>query len=82
MLIRKQLLEPGGTIEPLDLISGLLGGREQLQHLHGGWSPRPDALLHSLVATIRGSSSSSSSVSGAGSRGKEAKQQAVASPAA
>ena len=51
MAIRRQLLEPGGAVEPLDLISGVLGGRQQLQHQHGGWSPRPDALLSSLLAT-------------------------------
>ncbi|GBF99345.1 hypothetical protein Rsub_11757 [Raphidocelis subcapitata] len=51
--IRRQLLEPGGAVEPLDLVSGVLGGRHQLQSLGGGWSPRPDALLASVADAAR-----------------------------
>lgn len=69
MAIRRQLLEPGGAVEPLDLVSGVLGGRQQLQHQHGGWSPRPDALLQSLLATA---------MRGGGGTAKAERRQAVA----
>jgi hypothetical protein len=47
--IREQLLRPGGSVEPLELVSNVLGGRSQLQHVSGGWAPQPDALLAALA---------------------------------
>jgi hypothetical protein len=50
--IRKLLLEPGGAVEPLDLLTATLGGpagRDRvLQQRHGGWCPNPQSLLDSI----------------------------------
>lgn len=48
--IRHLLLEPGGTLEPVDLVTTVLGGRDELQQIHGGWCPQTDGLVASLTA--------------------------------
>lgn len=51
-MVRKVLLEPGGSLEPLDLLSTALGGVDSqlkvLQQRHGGWCPNPSMLLTSI----------------------------------
>ncbi|KAF6261102.1 peptidase family M3-domain-containing protein, partial [Scenedesmus sp. NREL 46B-D3] len=64
--IRQLLLEPGGALEPLDLLTAALGGlacREHVLHQrHKGWCPNPQSLLRSVekgVALVKPDSMSS-----------------------
>jgi hypothetical protein len=64
-LLRQKLLEPGGSIEPYDLLTAAFGGQEAsskvlIRQQPAGWSPNPASLLQSL-SQDGGSSSSSSS---------------------
>lgn len=51
--IRHLLLEPGGSREPLCLLTAALGGGEGrdkvLQQRQGGWCPTPAAFLKSVA---------------------------------
>lgn len=51
--IRKLLLEPGGAMEPMELLTNALGGpscaQEVMLKRHEGWCPRPDPLLRSIA---------------------------------
>jgi hypothetical protein len=50
--IRKLLLEPGGSVEPLTLLTNALGGEAArsavMLQRHHGWCPRPEPLLQSI----------------------------------
>lgn len=82
MAIRRQLLEPGGAVEPLDLVAGALGGRDRhLQHLAGGWAPRPDALLERLAERAAAAAGGSGG-GGGGGRRREGAAAAAAAKAA
>jgi hypothetical protein len=66
--LRQKLLEPGGSIEPHDLLTAAFGGQEAsskvlMPQQPGGWSPNPASLLQSLSQA--GVSSSSSGGGGA-----------------
>ena len=55
--LRTQLLQPGGAMEPLDLLSGLLGSSSgsisaALQHIEGGWAPRVDSQTLARTLTV------------------------------
>lgn len=54
MEVRRTLLEPGGAVEPLELVAGVLGGSGSLQQIAGGWSPQPGALVSSITRALGG----------------------------
>lgn len=51
--LRKQLLQPGGSVDPLKLLTAALGGAgvrdAVLVQQVSGWSPNPASLLHSVA---------------------------------
>lgn len=56
--LRQTLLQPGGSIDPLELLTAAFGGQEAtsqvlVQQQHSGWSPNPASLLHSSSASAR-----------------------------
>eukprot|EP00879_Flechtneria_rotunda_P021241 GHRR01022377.1.p1 GENE.GHRR01022377.1~~GHRR01022377.1.p1 ORF type:complete len:527 (+),score=170.00 GHRR01022377.1:1082-2662(+) len=54
-LIKELLLKPGGSLEPLDLLTSVLGGPVQrdkvLQARHGGWCPKTDHLVKRMIGS-------------------------------
>jgi len=53
--LRKQLLQPGGSVDPLELLTAALGGAgvrdAVLVQQASGWSPNPASLLHSVATS-------------------------------
>ncbi|KAK9820224.1 hypothetical protein WJX72_007664 [[Myrmecia] bisecta] len=43
-VLRRQLMEPGGALEPHEMVAGLVGSGA-VQSLAGGWAPQPNSML-------------------------------------
>ena len=63
-MVEQTLLRPGGSVEPLELVTAALaagggggechtGGARALQQLRGGWAPCSDQLLAETEAASR-----------------------------